>query len=313
MHASEVHLCEVASHQCGVFARRQAFELGLTDDVIRRRIRSAAWSRVGPGVYSLPGFRETWARRLWIAYLAIGPDAAVSHEAAAEIHRLEGVLRGQLTFTVGHSHHHRISGAFVHQLTDVRPEWVTTVEGLPVTTPGRTIVDLAAVMNFNRLSHVVEHARIARIVSLDEVATCLGQLARKGKPGVRKLGAVLDRLGPGDEIPASVLEAAFFPMLKRGGLPDPIRQFAHPGRQIINGCVDCAYLDAKLILEVDGRRWHTRIRDLKRDRERDNEAARVGWLTLRFLYEHVKSDPEGVCATIRDTRAVRVALLGPAA
>ena len=68
---------------------------------------------------------------------------------------------------------------------------------------------------------------------------------------------------------------------------------------------------ARVILEADGRRWHTRIRDLAEDHVRDAEAARVGWETLRFVYEQIAEEPEEVCATVADVRAVRLGLLDP--
>ncbi|MGH9113554.1 MAG: hypothetical protein ACRDZN_14850, partial [Acidimicrobiales bacterium] len=56
---------------------------------------------------------------------------------------------------------------------------------------------------------------------------------------------------------------------------------------------------------ADGRRWHTRIRDLRRDHLRDAEAARAGWQTLRFLYEEICESPGEVVATAADVRRVR--------
>ena len=73
----------------------------------------------------------------------------------------------------------------------------------------------------------------------------------------------------------------------------------------MSGLVDAAYCDVRLILEADGRRWHTRIRDLRRDHLRDAEAARVGWQTLRFLYEEIVGDPGNVAATVADVRLAR--------
>lgn len=91
------------------------------------------------------------------------------------------------------------------------------------------------------------------------------------------------------------------------GNPKPVPQFTHPGRNPARGCVDFAYPDAKLIVEADGRRWHQRIADLKRDRARDTEAARAGWLTMRFMWEELKGDPDDVGAAVAETRAHRIA------
>jgi very-short-patch-repair endonuclease len=53
------------------------------------------------------------------------------------------------------------------------------------------------------------------------------------------------------------------------------------------GFVDRCWPEAKLILEIDGRRWHARERDMAKDRARDREAARLGWQTVRVLDEEV--------------------------
>jgi very-short-patch-repair endonuclease len=67
-------------------------------------------------------------------------------------------------------------------------------------------------------------------------------------------------------------------------------------------------------LEPRTRRWHTRIRDLRRDHLRDAEAARAGWQTLRFLYEEIVGDPGNVAATVADVRLARTGEFGrPAA
>ena len=56
---------------------------------------------------------------------------------------------------------------------------------------------------------------------------------------------------------------------------------------------------ALLIVEADGRRWHTRTADFARDRRRDRQAATRGWLTVRISWEELMSDPGGVAADLR--------------
>jgi very-short-patch-repair endonuclease len=88
-----------------------------------------------------------------------------------------------------------------------------------------------------------------------------------------------------------------------------VQQSPVPGWQFVNGCVDVAFIAAKLIVEADGRSWHTRIKDIKRDHERDAEAARHGWQVLRLVYEHIVGDPEATIALIRDVLRERRLLL----
>jgi Protein of unknown function (DUF559) len=89
------------------------------------------------------------------------------------------------------------------------------------------------------------------------------------------------------------------------GLPPPVQQMPVPGHRPSHGLVDAAYPHARLILEADGRRWHTRVQDLRRDHERDSQAARAGWQTLRFVYEQIVHAPDEVAAVVADVIAVR--------
>lgn len=243
-----------------------------------------------------------------MGWLGVGPGAIVSHEAAAELLGIPNVVRGRVTLITPHSNQCRIPGAFVHQISDVAPQHRTAVDGLPVTTAARTIVDLASVVHISRLRHIVEDAKHARLTTYPAIGECLKSVARRGKPGVRALGRVLDLLSGTLALTQSKLESALVELLARAGLTDSTLQFAHPARLFTNGCVDVSFVAAKLVIEADGRAWHTRIRDLKRDHDRDAEAARYGWQTLRLLYEHIIGDPEGTIALIEDVLRTRLAL-----
>jgi hypothetical protein len=296
--------------QTGIVAR---WQLGGTPGgpaVLDRLLRTGRLTSVAPGVYLARGHPESWTQRLWVALLAAGPGVVVSHESAAEIHRVEGAPRGLITLTAPHFSHHRVPGAFVHQISDVLPHHVIHIGSLPVTSPPRTIVDLATVLSRARLIHAVEYAHHHRIARLHEVGQVLAELARPGKPGIRKLALVLDHLTSERAIGESVAERLFFDLLDAYGEPRPVSQYPFPGRQAVKGCTDGAYVDAMVIAEIDSRSWHTRIADVRRDRDRDNEAARAGWQTLRFLYEHVVNDGPNVVATVRETRLARLKLLG---
>jgi very-short-patch-repair endonuclease len=98
--------------------------------------------------------------------------------------------------------------------------------------------------------------------------------------------------------------------IRAGGLPEPVTQFRLPGRGAVAGLADLAYPDAKLLIEADGRRWHARVRDFERDRARDAETNRAGWVTQRFSYEQITTSPDEVVTTIAAIRATRLAQLG---
>ena len=301
-------VAELAATQYGVFARFQLLELGLSSETIKRRIRAGLWHRLAPGVYGLPGHRDTDQRRIWIAYLTAGRNALVSHDTAAAEFRWPGFRLRNLHLTVPHPEHQRVRGATVHQ-TRVLPRhhWIVFA-GRRTTTMARTLVDIAPTASRKKLALAYEDGIVTRHLSHSKASRCLMELMSPGRKGLRKLGSVLDDRGPGYVAPASELERVLFELVVRAGLPEPVRQFPHPGRQGINGCVDAAFVEPKLILEADGRRWHTRLDDFARDAARDKQAARAGWQTLRFIFEELVGDPEDSCATLLDVYNQRISL-----
>ena len=300
---------ELGSLQCGVFARWQLHPRGVTDGHVKPRLSTGRWVRHGPGVYGLPGIAPSFAQRCWIAWLGVGPGAIVSHEAAAQLHGVPNVIRGRVTLITPHSGQCRIPGAFVHQISDVLPEHRTSISGLAVTTVPRTVVDLAGVVHPARLRHIVEDTKHAGLTDYTAIGECLTSVARRGKPGVRSLTRVLDHLTTVHAKSQSTLEVALVDLLRSAAITSYVQQNPVPGWQFVNGCVDVAFIAAKLIVEADGRSWHTRIKDIKRDHERDAEAARHGWQVLRLVYEHIVGDPEATIALIRDVLRERRLLL----
>jgi len=139
--------------------------------------------------------------------LVVGPTTGgvlLSFETAGRIHHVSNVpALGPTVVTVRHSGWQRLPGVTVHQLDDLRPDHVTEVDGLPVTTLERTIVDLAAVWRRGRVRMAVEDAVAAKRTTDAAIGACLRSVARRGKPGVRLLAGVLDDRGPGKAVPTS--------------------------------------------------------------------------------------------------------------
>ena len=295
---SDQHIFGLAGRQFGLFSRIQAFDLGVTNEVIHRRLAAGRWVAVAPGVYSLPGWPDSWHRRLWLAHLDVGPHSVVSHEAAAALHSLATYRPGPVTVTVPHGDHERPSSYEVRQSTDLRPHHVTSVDGLPTTTPARTLVDLAARRRPDRLSRAVDDAHLTRTCRIDEVLAVYDELKRPGKRGLRMLGRLLAARGPGYVPPESVLERRFLRLIRAAGLPEPQRQAPLPWRPQAPSRVDFLYPEHRVIIEVDGRRWHTRMDQMAADRRRDREALNHGYRVYRFVWEEVTRQPEDVCETV---------------
>jgi hypothetical protein len=300
----------LASIQCGVFSRRQVLELGGDDALIRRRLRSGRWEAAAPGVYVLPSHPPGWLQRLWIARLAIDPFAVVSHEAAAAILRWPGFPEGPVVLLARHGSHPRVAGAVVHQTRDL---WLVETflhEHLIVTTPARTLLDLAGSgTRFGRLGVALDQGLTNRQLTYAAIRSEVAAQARPGKPGVPLLAKVLDSR-VGEPVAQSDLERAHFRLYDTFGGERPVPQWPYPGREVVKGCADAGFPDALLAVETDGRKWHTRVADLKRDHHRDAEAARAGVQVLRLLHEDVVGDPDGTWSLVQETRRTRLRQLG---
>jgi hypothetical protein len=300
----------LANRRCGVFTRRNVFELGGDDRLIARRLREGRWERVAPGVYALTGSQPTWHQQLWIARLTAGFFAVVSHESGAAFHRWPGFPEGAVSFLVQHGSHPRVPGATFHETRDLWLVDTMVIDNFIVTTPARTLLDLAGSgTRFGRLAAAVDHATTRRQATYKQIDAELGAQARRGKPGVRLLTEVLDSRR-GEPAPESELERRHFALYDRFGGPRPVPQWPYPGREQVPGCADAGFPEALLAVETDGRTWHTRVADLKRDHHRDAEAARAGVQVLRLLYEDVLGDPEGTWQLVQETRRPGFTQLG---
>lgn len=125
---------------------------------------------------------------------------------------------------------------------------------------------------------------------------------------------MLDARASGPSTPRSLLERAADDLLATTTLPLAEREYPLPGllgrAGADVGFVDRAWPDVKLIVEIDGRRWHAREADMAKDRRRDRQAAAAGWQTLRVLGEEVADVSDAVVQEITDAHRARAALHG---
>jgi very-short-patch-repair endonuclease len=261
----------------------------------------------GGGILALADHPPTIEQGRWVGLLAGGEGAVLGFEGAGDLHRIEGAPRGRIVVIVDHPLHLVVPGVTFHQLGDVRPHHRLVVGGYPTTTPARTIIDLAAVISWVRLRSAIEDVVVRRLATYGQIADVLREVRRRGKPGVRKLVVVLDGLG-GEPPPSSELERLLYDA-GRAARVNLLRQHPLPSRGHIKGIVDAVILESKLILEADGRSWHARYQAMAKDRQREREAARLGWQTIRFIYEDLMNDLAGCVDDIRVVHGERLALL----
>jgi hypothetical protein len=294
----------IADRQHGVITRRQALAVGFTDMGIRTQVSSRAWTRIKPGVFLTAG-RVT--SRTLIAAATVTLAAVASHQSAAELHGLPHIRNAGAIVSIPHRLSNRFPGVVVHESTDLDDQWITDVDGLPTTTIGRTLFDLGSVLPKPVHRSVVEQSVADRRTSIHDLADVLAALGRRGRPGTTPMRELLEEIGPGAALAESQLERMFLDLIFGVGVPAPQLQADLPWRTRASGRVDFLFPEHRLIVECDGRRWHTTSEAFERDRRRDNLAQLAGWSVLRFTWEDLTSRSgtvlQQVKAALRTSRA----------
>jgi hypothetical protein len=306
-----IAIASVAALQHGTISRAQAIGCGAGDSFIMRRVRSGDWVRLHPGVFAVAGAPATYERDQWAGFLALGARAVQSHEVALYVEGVTRVPRWPLTFTVPHGGHVRLAGIFAHQIDDLEAWHVMTSPiGLPMSTPARALVEVAATLRPRHLADVVDDAVIElRLTTYVRISSVLHSVLRPGKPGMAKMAEILTARLDEQPVVGSVAEQQFFEALSAQGVPLPRRQVALPGRGPVEGVVDGLYAFERVITEVDGRTWHSRIRARAIDAARDLQALRNGYQPLRVPYELLVDDPDQVVSDVAAVLAVRRELM----
>jgi very-short-patch-repair endonuclease len=173
----------------------------------------------------------------------------------------------------------RVRGIRIHHSCRTQPGDFTDVEGIPATTPTRTVADLAAVLDPFRLERALDEALIRRLTTLPRLRAALA--ARPGARGCAVLRTLLDRRDPAIERADSPLEHRVLRTLLAAGVPRPVAQ--HPVRVGAHRFVlDLAWPAQHVAVEVDGWAAHGSRRMFDRDRHKSNLLQQAGWMVLRY-------------------------------
>jgi hypothetical protein len=292
-------IAALAAMQFGAFSRQQAFELGASERMVKRRLAERHWARPVSAVYVLTGSAGTWKRQCKIAELSVD-DSAVAGFAAAALHDLTGFRPGRIELVVPVNSYCTHPFATLHRYAAAR---LTTVDGIAVTTIAQTLFDLPTRVSPWRLERAMDDALLGKrllVADLDERLRFYADSRRPGLPRIRPL--VLERLEDGWTPPESELEARLIAVLEKlPTAPTIVRQAAVPWRTTRPGRVDLLLPAHRLIIEADGRRWHTRVQDFDKDRWRDNEAVAHGYRVLHFTWVHLRDLTDDVLDVVDRT------------
>jgi very-short-patch-repair endonuclease len=225
------------------------------------------------------------------AVLASGPDAALIHASAAALWELRASAATKTDVTVRRTGRSR-PGLRLHRPRTLRPDEVTVHEGIPVTTPARTILDLAALLQRRPLERLLDQAENTRLTDVPSLAALAR--AHPGHRGASKLLAALDTHAPGSTLTRSTLEELFVQLCRDHGLPRPEVNSDRTGVE-----VDFLFPEQRLIVETDSWRFHRGRHAFENDRHRDQVHTVLGYRTLRFTHDQLTAAPGQVARTLR--------------
>lgn len=286
----EDRIAAVAARQHGVVTRQQLFEAGLAPGAAGRRLVAGWLQPIHRGVYRIGPLVAPRALEM-AALLANGPGAVLSHQTAASVlgfsamgaaepdARSSGRVSNPVQVTVAGAGRCRRPGIRVHRVRRLEPEERTVRDGLAVTAPDRTLLDIAASSGSRELEGCV--ARAMREGAVDRESLVALADRHRGRAGAPALSELLRR-GTEPALTRSEAEARLLALIREAGLPDPESNVSI-GRYE----VDFLWRNAGIAVEVDGFRHHSSRPRFEGDRRKDAWLLAAGIRVLRLSWNQI--------------------------
>ncbi|HEU4738194.1 MAG TPA: type IV toxin-antitoxin system AbiEi family antitoxin domain-containing protein [Solirubrobacterales bacterium] len=283
---------ELVGRQHGIVTRRQLLALGFSSRSIEHRRASGRLHLVTRGVYAV-GWPALDRQRRWMAaVLACDEEAVLSHRSAAALLGIGGELPGRIDLSVPRRCGLKRRGLLVRGRPTLEASDIGSCDGIPVTSPIRTLVDLATELEPMPLERSVNDADKRGLVDPETLREELGCF--RGEPGVLPLRLLLDRLF--FRLSDSDLEIYFRRIVKGAKVPLPL------SKQRVNRFeVDFFWPDLGLVVETDGLRYHRTPSTQTRDARRDRAHVMAGMTPLRFTHYEVRYEPARVRTALTKT------------
>lgn len=271
----------IAGRQHGVVTRPQLLEAGLSPARVSRRLTAARLRPLHRGVYLVGPLEPDYAREM-AAALAGGAGTVVSHTNAAGLWRLIPVRAdGPVHVITPGSGRVDRAGIRFHRVT-LDDDERAIVDGIPVTAPGRTLVDLASLLGSREIEQAVAAADRLELATTDELAA-LPQRYR-GRRGMAALRAILEaRADP--HFTRSELERRAVRLFEDAGLPRPLTNVSMSPYEL-----DLYWPELGVAVEIDGRAYHSSRSRFEGDRRKDAWLRARGIQVIRLTWGQITRD-----------------------
>jgi very-short-patch-repair endonuclease len=294
-------LAEVARRQHGVVSARQLAEFGFPRETIARWVKEQRLHRIHRGVYAVGHDALSWDGRLLAAVLANEP-AVASHRTAAWIW---GLLRTRpATFHLtAPSRRHRKERVVVHYAR-LDPEDHLVVDGIPVTSPARTVLDLTPNRPRRDLDRLLNRADEREILDRRRFEALAARAG--GHPGRARFATAVRDFKPETATLRSDLERRFRGLVLAAGVPVPQTNVVVEGYEL-----DCYWEAEGFAVELDVFATHGSRHSFETDRERADDLLLAGIELIRVTDIRLKREPEETIARVAAHLERRRRAVGP--
>jgi very-short-patch-repair endonuclease len=283
-------LSDLAERQHGVVTYRQMRDLGLSNGHIHRASKASRLRRVHRGVYAV-GHKNLSRHGLCLAaVLASGKGTVLSHRSAAWLWGFQARFPAEPEVTVP-SRGHRRRGMRVYRTAGLPACDCTTLEGLPVTSAARTLLDLAGAVSARDRSRAVDRAKRTGRLDLVELDAILARRSKTVEAQLLRQALALYRKPVHDRARSELL---FLDALEKEGLRLPV----------LNSWVEKWEIDAywaaeRFAVEVDGWETHGSREAFEDDRLRQEEMKLAGIDCVRISARRIETEPKQVAQNLR--------------
>jgi len=272
----------MAELQYGLITRAQALTLGVSDSAISRRVRAGRWVPVHVGVFRIAGAPVTRSQRMLAATL--WTSGLVSHASGCELLRLGRLRTDELELTVPYQSNIRTDAFIVHRSKMLPDIDRRCVDNIPCTSATRTLIDSAPHLDDEEFESAFETARRMGLTTITLMERRAVELCGRGRPGSDRVRRVL--AAATSRPLESRLEVKTARLIRRSGLPDPVRQFVLGKYRL-----DFAWPPRRFALECDGFEHHGARLAWKRDRRRVAAIEAMRWRTMHVTWDDVTERP----------------------
>lgn len=289
----DLAVAALAAEQHAIVSVRQLNDCGLNSGAITVRVRRGQLHRIHRGVYAVGTDTLTLRGTFTAAVLACGTDAALSHRSAGAWHAMLRWQGGLPDVTVPRSGGRAVRAIRSHRSTSLDPFDVWRRDGILVTSPARTVLDLAPEMSPKALRRMVRQAFAERILSARQLHDALARSPRH--PGAARLRALL---ADGYVPTRSELEDRALDLLVAAGIERPeVNPRLVLGRRVVEP--DLLWRQRRLVVELDGAMWHDDRLAREDDAERQALLEAHGYRVLRITWRQLVDHPRQTIARVR--------------